>query len=134
MTREFLKKYISFAKSQKMPELQQECIEYAAVFYATLRTKAQNYDPAKVSVPITVRTLETMIRLSTAHAKLRLSKVVETSDVDVAVELLNNSIFQEEVHAVKQEPESDEDEEEDERVIKKNNNTASTRSDRMASR
>jgi len=93
VTREFLKKYISFAKAQKAPELHQDCVEYAAQFYSALRNKAMNYDPAKVSVPITVRTLETMIRLATAHAKLRLSKVVEPSDIDVAVELLNTSIF-----------------------------------------
>jgi DNA replicative helicase MCM subunit Mcm2 (Cdc46/Mcm family) len=30
LTREFLKKYISFAKSQKAPELHNDCIEYAA--------------------------------------------------------------------------------------------------------
>ena len=30
VTREFLKKYISFAKAQKLPELQKECIEYSA--------------------------------------------------------------------------------------------------------
>jgi DNA replication licensing factor MCM3 len=93
VTREFLKKFISFAKAQKAPELAQDCVEYAAQFYSALRTKAQNYDPAKVSVPITVRTLETMIRLATAHAKLRLSKSVEPSDIDVAVSLLNTSIF-----------------------------------------
>lgn len=44
VTRDFLKKYISFAKSQKSPEINQDCIEYAAQFYAALRHKAQKYD------------------------------------------------------------------------------------------
>jgi hypothetical protein len=30
VTREFLKKYLSFVKSQKPPELEQDCIQYAA--------------------------------------------------------------------------------------------------------
>lgn len=34
-----------------------------------------------------------MIRLATAHAKLRMSKQVTTSDIDVAVNLINLSIF-----------------------------------------
>jgi DNA replication licensing factor MCM3 len=93
VTREFLKKYISFAKSQKAPEIMQECIEYAAQYYATIREKAASYPQDKVAVPITVRTLETMIRLATAHAKLRLSKHVEPSDIETAAFLLNNSIF-----------------------------------------
>lgn len=93
LTREFLKKYISFAKAQKAPEIHQDCIEYAAQFYSALRLKALNYDQAKVAVPITVRTLETMIRLATAHAKLRISKTVESTDIDIACQLLNNSIF-----------------------------------------
>lgn len=40
-----------------------------------------------------MRTLETMIRLATAHSKLRLGKVVSTSDIDVAVNLIHLSIF-----------------------------------------
>ena len=40
VTRDFLKKYISFAKAQKAPELHQDCIDYAAQFYSALRIKA----------------------------------------------------------------------------------------------
>ena len=61
-------------------------------------------------MPITVRTLETMIRLSTAHAKLRLSNSVEDTDIDIACQLLNSSIFQESINPVKEEAEEDEEE------------------------
>lgn len=137
LTRDFLKKYISFAKAQKAPELHQTCIEYAAQYYTALRTKALNYDQNKVSVPITVRTLETMIRLATAHAKLRLSKSVEELDIDIACQLLNNSIFQESIHPVKEEPEEeDEDDEEDDEPSEERKGPAkgSSRADRMAAR
>jgi hypothetical protein len=41
-----LKKYLSFVKSQKLPELEETCIEYAALLYGTLRQKAAYSDPA----------------------------------------------------------------------------------------
>jgi DNA replication licensing factor MCM3 len=44
-------------------------------------------------MPITIRTLESLIRLATAHAKLRLSKYVTEEDCLVAADLLNKSLF-----------------------------------------
>lgn len=111
VTRDFLKKYISFIKSQKAPELTEDTLGYTANLYAGLRKKAANSDQNKLSQPITVRTLETMIRLSTAHAKLRFSKNVELADVDVAITMLKEAIFQE--HLEKK-PEAEVMDEEDE--------------------
>ena len=93
VTRDFLKKYLSFVKSQKVPELDGDCIDYAAQLYAVIRQKAAYDEQDKISCPVTVRTLETFIRLATAHAKLRLSKFVTIHDIDIAVNLIHLSIF-----------------------------------------
>ena len=44
---------------------------------------------------MTVRTLETMIRLATAHAKLRLANTVDIGDIELAYNLLKMTIFSE---------------------------------------
>lgn len=95
VTRDFLKKYISFVKSRKAPELHQDAIGYAAGLYGELRYSATQCDQKKLSVPVTVRTLETMIRLATAHAKLRLASFVEISDIEIAYKFLKMTIFNE---------------------------------------
>ena len=59
-----------------------------------------------------------MIRLATAHAKLRLNKTVESTDIDIACTLLNNSIFQENSREIKEE------EPEEELDLGKKNGTA----------
>ena len=59
------------------------------------------------AVPITVRTLETLIRLSTAHAKARLSKQVLQEDCLAAFELLGYTIYSEHIDSSSSSKDSD---------------------------
>lgn len=47
-------------------------------------------------MPVTVRTLESLIRLATAHAKCRLSSKVEEKDCDIAMSLMRYTLFADE--------------------------------------
>ena len=44
VTRDFLKKYISWTKSQKPPEIHSDTVGYAATLYGAMRKKAAEYD------------------------------------------------------------------------------------------
>jgi DNA replication licensing factor MCM3 len=74
----FLKKYIYYAKTRVKPVLTSEACDYISNRYSELRSKSDGQDDKYRTMPITPRTLETLIRLATAHAKVRLSKHVET--------------------------------------------------------
>lgn len=84
----FLRKYLHFAKSRIKPEMTAETTELISLRYCELRKNAK-----QKTLPITPRTLETLIRLSTAHAKCRLSNYVEEIDVNEAFALMEFAIF-----------------------------------------
>lgn len=63
---EFLRKYLHFAKTRIKPVLTDDARECIASRYAEMRTRQDER-----TLPITARSLETVIRLATAHAKVR---------------------------------------------------------------
>ena len=89
----FIKKYIQYAKREK-PILTKGAADHIVSVYSALRNDELDSGTRRTS-PITARTLETLIRLSTAHAKARLSKRVEQKDADVAEQILRFALFKE---------------------------------------
>ncbi|KAK9821947.1 hypothetical protein WJX81_000309 [Elliptochloris bilobata] len=80
LTVHFLKKFLTIVKRRSSElSLSGEAMEAIGEFYCELRGSADLR-----ALPITVRTLETIIRLSTAAAKARLAKQVEVRDVAIA--------------------------------------------------
>jgi DNA replication licensing factor MCM3 len=89
----FIKKYIQYAKREK-PILTKGAADHIVSVYSALRNDELDSGQRRTS-PITARTLETLIRLSTAHAKARLSKRVEQKDADIAEQILRFALFKE---------------------------------------
>ncbi|KAK3130785.1 hypothetical protein QOZ80_6BG0498060 [Eleusine coracana subsp. coracana] len=97
LTVKFLKKYIHYAKNLIQPRLTDEASDHIATSYAELRDGTTNAKSGGGTLPITARTLETIIRLSTAHAKMKLRHEVLKSDVEAALQVLNFAIYHKEL-------------------------------------
>ena len=121
LTKEFLRKYIYYAKSKINPSLTREATDYISKSWTNIREKSVSEEWKGKTIPVTVRTLESLIRLATAYAKARLSQKVEKQDALNAVELLTNSFFAEN-EGEEEENQMDlvEEEEEDDKKKKKN--------------
>eukprot|EP00584_Thalassiosira_punctigera_P002028 CAMPEP_0172528234 /NCGR_PEP_ID=MMETSP1067-20121228/2685_1 /TAXON_ID=265564 ORGANISM="Thalassiosira punctigera, Strain Tpunct2005C2" /NCGR_SAMPLE_ID=MMETSP1067 /ASSEMBLY_ACC=CAM_ASM_000444 /LENGTH=815 /DNA_ID=CAMNT_0013312113 /DNA_START=186 /DNA_END=2633 /DNA_ORIENTATION=+ len=88
---EFLRKYLHFAKTRMKPVLTEEARECIAGRYAEMRSRQDER-----TLPVTARSLETIIRLASAHAKARLSNVVEADpDVAAAMDILGFALYHE---------------------------------------
>ncbi|XP_009128851.2 DNA replication licensing factor MCM3 [Brassica rapa] len=96
LTIKFLKKYIHYAKHRIQPELTDEASERIAEAYADLRNAGSDTKTGG-TLPITARTLETIIRLATAHAKMKLSRKVTKADAEAALKLMNFAIYHQEL-------------------------------------
>jgi DNA replication licensing factor MCM3 len=95
LTLDFLRKYIHYCKNstRRKPILTEPVRESIAIRYAELRASQSD-------IAVTARSLETIIRLSTAHAKARLSDSVDLLDVNIAFDLLKFALFHEVITGV----------------------------------
>lgn len=89
---EFMKKYISVVKCIK-PKLSEQACELISNEYSRLRSQESMESDVARTQPVTARTLETLIRLSTAHAKARMAKSVAPQDAKAAIELVQYAYF-----------------------------------------
>ncbi|KAF9083984.1 MCM DNA helicase complex subunit [Mortierella sp. AD031] len=89
----FLKKFIHYAKTRIKPVLTQGAADKIANEYTNIRNQAVE-NREKVA-PATARTLETLIRIATAHAKARLSNFVQDQDAKAAIDILKFALFKE---------------------------------------
>ena len=80
---DMLRKYIMYAKEHIRPKLHQLDQDKLARLYADLRRESL----ATGSFPITVRHLESMIRMSEASAKMNLREYVRADDIDLAIQV-----------------------------------------------
>lgn len=90
----FVKKYIQYAKSRIKPVLTKGAADHIVATYSALRNDELSGSQRRTA-PITARTLETLIRLSTAHAKARLSSRVDEKDAKNAESILRFAMFKE---------------------------------------
>ncbi|CAH8476451.1 unnamed protein product [Schistosoma haematobium] len=87
LDQELLKKYILYAKDRIHPKLNQMDQDKVAAAYADLRRESM----VTGSLPITVRHIESVIRLSEAHARLHLREFVNDDDVNMALRVMLES-------------------------------------------
>jgi len=89
LNQDFLQKYLHFAKVHITPVLSDETRETIATCYAEMRGCQGSR-----TLPVTAWSLETIIRLSSAHAKARLSLVVEAEPAVVnAMDILRFAMY-----------------------------------------
>ena len=124
---QFMKKYIHIAKCIK-PVLTDAACSMLADEYANLRCNDFESGIARTQT-VTARALETLIRLSTAHAKARLSKQVEEEDAEMAIELVQFAYFKKVLgkKSKKRGGEESEEEEDEDEVMPSRRDTPSKR-------
>ncbi|KAI9444999.1 MCM-domain-containing protein [Lactarius indigo] len=89
-----MKRFISYCKSKCAPRLSPDAQEMLSSHFVGLRKQVQQVEQdndERSSIPITIRQLEAIIRISESLAKITLSPVVQTYHVEEAIRLFRFS-------------------------------------------
>eukprot|EP00249_Psilotum_nudum_P028835 c38786_g1_i1 orf=143-2887(+) len=89
LSQDMLRKYITYAKQNIFPKLHEADLDKLALVYADLRRESMHGQ----GVPIAVRHIESMIRMSEAHARMHLRNYVIEDDVNMAIRVLLDSFI-----------------------------------------
>ena len=87
---EFFRKYIIYAKRHCHPRLNEIDRDKVTNFYADIRRESN----AVGGIPIAVRHIESILRMSEAYARMHLRDYVRSDDIDFAINMLLESFLQ----------------------------------------
>ncbi|TFK23099.1 ATP dependent DNA helicase [Coprinopsis marcescibilis] len=89
-----MKRYIAYCKSKCAPRLSSDAQEMLSSHFVSLRKEVQQVErdnDERSSIPITIRQLEAIIRISESLAKITLTPVVQVHHVEEAIRLFKFS-------------------------------------------
>jgi len=87
---DLFKKYIAYSKRNTKPRMSEDAKQKFIDFYIGLRR--QGYEDEDAPVPVTVRQLESLIRLGEAKARTRLSNEITVEDADRVISVVSNCL------------------------------------------
>ena len=79
-----------YARRYVQPKLNEIDKEKVTQFYADIRRESQVVG----GIPIAVRHIESVLRMSESHAKMHLRDYVRTDDIDSAIDMMLQSFLQ----------------------------------------
>ena len=91
---EKMRRYISYCKSRCAPRLSPEAAEKLSSHFVSIRkqvARAESEANQRSSIPITIRQLESLVRITEALAKLTLAPIATEQHVDEAIRLFLGS-------------------------------------------
>jgi DNA replication licensing factor MCM2 len=89
ISQDMLKKYVSYSKRFIKPKLSSGDLPKISQVYAELRRESVTRE----GMPVAVRHVESIIRMSEARASMRLSEHVDSEDIDAAIAVMLSSFI-----------------------------------------